>query len=92
MKNLKFKLSVMAIVLGMGSAFATLKHPDPTDRKWSRDPSTGVYADITGETKGFDYDCDANPGICTATYPEGVDPNHNPDNVQPVSVENGLLQ
>lgn len=92
MKNLKFKLAVAALVLGVGSAFATLKHYDPTDRKWSKDPATGVYTDITGQSKGFDYDCDSSDAICTETYPLGVDPNHNTNNVQPLSQETGMLQ
>jgi len=92
MKHLKVSLSLLALVLGAGSAFATVAHKDLTERKWARDAASGVYSDITGQQKGVDYECDNSSAICTATYPDGVNPNSNPDHVAPLSTEQGLFQ
>ena len=89
MKSLQVKLSVLAVILGMGGAFATVQHRAFSDRKWSFDPSSGQYQDITGQTQGIEYDCDLASSVCTATYPQGQDPNSNAAN--PLSVETGLF-
>jgi hypothetical protein len=89
MKSLKVKLAMLAMVIGLGSAFATVKHHALSDRKWSRDASSGQYQDITGQTQGIEYDCDLASSVCTATYPEGQNPNSDASN--PVSVETGVF-
>lgn len=88
MKSLKVKLSVLALILGMGAAFATAKHLGP-NHKWSRDPISGAYTDITGQQQGIDYACDEASSVCTAVYPEGQNPNS--DAANPLSVETGLF-
>lgn len=90
MKNLRVKLSVLALLLGAGSAFAGMSHK-VADRKWTQDPQTLTYTPVTG-TQGIDYECIDNPGNCTESYPDGVNPNSNPNNVQPTSVEHGEFQ
>jgi hypothetical protein len=89
MKNLKVKLSALAVIMAVSGAFATMQPKHFAAHKWGRDPLTGVYTDITGETEGQQYNCDDSPEICTATYPAGQDPNSNP--ASPLSVENGLF-
>lgn len=88
MKNLKVKLSVLAMVVGLGSAFATVKSLDD-NRKWSRDDASGLYTDITGQTVGINYDCGDGSHVCTATYPAGQNPNLNSANA--ISVETGVF-
>ena len=87
MKNQKFKLAAMAMILGISGAVAGAHKINLTDHKWGRNPTTGVYTDITGEIKGTDYFCDQSANICTATYPAGQDPNTNPNS--PHSLELG---
>ncbi|OCX54303.1 hypothetical protein BEL04_08575 [Mucilaginibacter sp. PPCGB 2223] len=89
MKNLKVKLAALAMVIGLGSAFATVKHVALSDRKWSYDASLDQYTDITGQQKGINYDCDEASSVCTATYPQAQDPNQ--DDSNPVSVETGVF-
>jgi len=89
MNRLKIKLSVLAVILGISGAFATMQHRGLDDQKWSRNPISGVYTNITGEQQGPDYHCTESTDVCTATYPEGQDPNSNP--ASPLSVETGLF-
>lgn len=86
MKTQKFQVAALALILGIGSAVASNRPSSLTNHKWSRD-AQGIYTDITGEQKGTDYNCDASSNVCTATYPQGQDPNTNPN--APVSVELG---
>ena len=89
MKSLQVKLSVLAVILGMGGAFATVQHRAFSDRKWSYDAVQHQYTDITGQQVGTDYNCDPGSSVCTATYPQGQNPNSNAAN--PLSVETGLF-
>ena len=86
MKNLKVKMSMLAIVAGFGFAFAGSAHGAFSNRKWAKQ-STGSYTDITGQVIGVDYSCKASTNTCTAVYPSTQDPNLNPAN--PVSTEAG---
>jgi hypothetical protein len=97
MKNLKIKLSALMILVGTGAALATVRHTRTTDHKWSRNPSSSVYTDITGQEVGSDYRCLDAAQICTATYPEGVNPNDQssdayPGTALPSSTESGLFE
>ena len=75
MKDLKIKLAAMAILLGIGSAFATVT-PHRTDlKRWGKYPS-GLYTEVTGDVKGTDYFCNGMSSICTEEYPADVDPNN----------------
>lgn len=92
MKTVKIRFAAaMLILLGTGAAFASTSKVNPTDHKWSRNASTGVYTDITGQEKGDDYNCIAAQTVCTRTYAEGVDAN-NPGLNMPTSSETGLFQ
>ena len=73
MKNLKLKMSVAALVLGLGSAMATT-HSNSTNRKWGRD-ALGVYTEVTGMNAPADYKCKSSSSTCTEEYPADVDPN-----------------
>lgn len=86
MKNLKVNFFAIVLVLGIGTAFATASHHRLDDRKWARDPMTGVYTDITGQQKGDDYQCNGNNGICTAEYPADVNPNNQGSDQHPGTV------
>jgi hypothetical protein len=88
MRNLKVKLSVLAMLVGLGSAFATRK-PLDDNHKWSRDAVSGAYTDITGQQLGTDYSCDNGSDVCTATYPAAQDPNVNASGA--ISVETGVF-
>jgi hypothetical protein len=95
MKNLKVKMSLLALVLGASAAFATVQHHQSTDRKWSLDETSGVYTEVTGQLEGIDYTCSESQDVCTETYPAAVDPNNNPEgpnHVAPISSESGLFQ
>ena len=83
MKNLKFNLSVAALILGMGSALATTHH-NTSNRKWGRDHVTGIYTEVTGLTPP-DYKCKSSTNICTEEYPEDVDPNNQAGDQHPGS-------
>jgi hypothetical protein len=92
MKKLKVSLSMFALILGLGTAFATAHHAKPASKTWSRNPSTGLYSDITGQPQT--YNCDDAQTVCTAVYPSDVDPNNqagdaHPGIAQPTSVELG---
>ena len=92
MKTVKIRFTAaMLILLGTGAAFAATSKTDPSDHKWARNPSTGVYTDITGQEKGDDYKCIDAETVCTRTYAEGVDAN-NPGLNLPTSSETGLFQ
>jgi hypothetical protein len=95
MKNLKVKLSVLALILGMSTAFAGLQHKRFGIQKWTEDAG-GAYSPVTG-TKGIDYLCSESANHCTETYPDTVNPNTNPPlgeqgHVEPTSVELGDFQ
>ena len=72
MKNLRIKLSVLALILGLGSAFATIK-PQFAIKRWTQDPQSLTYTDITA--LGDNYECSESTNLCTVEYPEGVNPN-----------------
>ncbi|MFD0767143.1 hypothetical protein ACFQZI_19975 [Mucilaginibacter lutimaris] len=91
MKNLKLKMSVAALLLGFGSAMATAHHAF-ANRKWGKDPMTGVYSDLTGVS----YICNQSTRVCTEEYPADVDPNNqagdqHPGTVQPTNIVLGDL-
>jgi hypothetical protein len=75
MKNLKLKMSVIALVLGFGTAMATTQHSF-ANRKWGKDPLTGVYTEVTGLSSPSGYDCTPSANVCTEEYPMDVDPNN----------------
>lgn len=83
MKNLKVKLFTLALLAGLGSALATTPHRDLDNKKWARDPMSGQYVDITGEQLGEDYQCISSSSVCTAEYPEDVDPNDQANDAHP---------
>ena len=94
MKKLKVSLSALVVILGIGSAFATVTKHDLANRKWGRDPLTGVYTDITGGEKGTDYTCTGTSIVCSEEYPADVDPNNqagdtHPGTALPMNVESG---
>ena len=70
MKNLRLKMAVAALVLGVGSAMATAHNPF-ANRTWAKD-SLGHYSDVTGQA----YDCTPGTQVCTEDYPTGVNPNN----------------
>lgn len=78
------------MILGVSGAVATAHPAKLANHKWGRNPSTGMFTDITGQQQGIDYQCNESTKTCTATYPAGQDPNVNP--ASPVSVELGDLQ
>ncbi|MEO7215552.1 DUF6520 family protein [Mucilaginibacter sp.] len=91
MKNLKLSVSLAALVLGIGSAFATTANHSFTNKKWGRDPLTGVYTDVTGQSSPADYKCKDGANSCTEEYPADVDPNNqagdtHPGTVTPVNI------
>jgi hypothetical protein len=86
MKNLKVKMSMLAVVIGFAGAFASSAHGAFTNKTWAKQ-SSGHYLNITGQTRGVNYDCNASANICTAVYPATQDPNVNPAN--PISTEAG---
>jgi hypothetical protein len=94
MKNLKVQMSMLALVLGIGTAFATV-HPVGTGtKKWSRNHTSGVYTELPPSQS---YSCLDASTICTATYPDDVNPNNqagdaHPGIVQPTSFETGDFQ
>jgi len=88
MKNLRSKMAAMAILLSAGAAFASAAPSHFASHKWARNPLNNVYTDITGQTKGVDYNCSTNTSvICTATYAQGVNPNT--QSATPLSTETG---
>ena len=89
MKNQKFKVAALAMILGISGAVASSHKAAFTNHKWSLNAS-GVYTDITGQKQGTNYFCDESTNTCTATYPAGQDPNVNP--ASPISVELGDLR
>lgn len=96
MKNLKIKLAILAILMGVSAAFATAPHRAFANQKWGRDAATGLYLNITGQSKGIDYTCTGSSAVCTAVYPQGVDPNDQdhdayPGTAAPVSTELGAF-
>jgi len=95
MKHLKVALAIAAIAAATGSAVATTHH-NFSNKKWGRNPSTGLYIDITGQSQGVDYQCNAGSNVCTAEYPADVDPNNqagdaHPGTVLPTNVVNGAF-
>jgi len=88
MKNLKVKLSALAIILGLGAAFASASPHAFANKKWAL-LSDGNYLDVTGQVKGSDYQCDNSSHTCTAVYPATQNPNVNPAN--PISQEIGTF-
>lgn len=87
MKNLRSKMAIAAILLSAGAAFAGAAPSHFASHKWARNPLTGAYTDITGQVKGINYSCSSASTVCTATYPEGVNPNNQV--ATPLSTENG---
>lgn len=87
MKKLKVSLSAMALILGIGAAFATAPHRSLDTKKWSLNRSTGQYEDITGQAMGNDYECLADNQTCTAEFPSDVNPNDQDNDAHPGTVE-----
>lgn len=88
MKNLKVKLSAMAVILGLGAALATAAPASFSNKAWGK-LSNGTYLDVTGQQQGTDYNCTASAAICTAVYPATQNPNVNPAN--PISTVAGTF-
>lgn len=92
MKNLKVHFSMLALVLGIGTAFATVRHQAGT-KTWARNPTSGLYTDITAQDPNA-HECSDSQNICTAVYEDDVNPNNqagdaHPGTAQPLSVELG---
>jgi hypothetical protein len=88
MKNLKVKMSMLAVVIGFAGAFASSAHGSFANKTWGRE-SSGLYVDVTGQNQGTDYNCTGSSGICTAVYPATQNPNSNPNN--PISTTPGVF-
>jgi hypothetical protein len=96
MKNLKVSLAALALLIGTSAAFASALHRPFTNKKWGRDPQTGLYVDVTGQIKGSGYSCTGTTSTCTAEFPADVDPNDqahdaHPGTVAGVNVEPGIF-
>ena len=74
MKKLKVSVSAMALLLGIGAAFAGSSH-QTLEKKWGLNRITGQYEDVTGEVVGTGYSCTGSSAVCTETYPADVNPN-----------------
>ncbi|MES2063577.1 MAG: DUF6520 family protein [Bacteroidota bacterium] len=81
MKNLRLKLAVAALVLGLGSAMATTHHAF-ANKSWGH-RTDGSYVDLTGVNPNR-YSCAESEETCIAVYPATQNPNTNPAN--PVSI------
>jgi hypothetical protein len=91
MKNLKLSVSLAALILGIGTAFATTSHPSFANKKWGKDPVSGLYTEVTGQSAPGDYRCTTATTSCTEEYPADVDPNNqagdaHPGTVSPVNI------
>jgi hypothetical protein len=86
MKNLKVKMAAMALLIGTGAAFASVAPKAFTNKKWGLDRATGLYIDVTGETKGVGYSCTGVSETCTAQFPSDVDPNNQAGDAHPGTV------
>jgi hypothetical protein len=87
MKKLKFSVSAMALILGLGAALATSAKGNLTDKKWGLNRSTGLYEEVTNQAPGTDYECIGDEGICTETFPADVNPNDQENDQHPGTVE-----
>lgn len=95
MKKLKVSLGALALMLGMGAAFATTHH-QTLDKKWGLNRSTGMYEEVTGLSEGTDYACTDGDDICTAQFPADVNPNDQDNDqhagtAQPTNVRSGIF-
>lgn len=85
LKLLKSNLLIFAMVFAIGSAFAfTAENKSKTTEKWAND--SGTWVPVQGQTQQppaggpGDYRCTLveEPPICTAEFPQGMDPNLDP--------------
>lgn len=88
MKRSSLKISVLALVMGVGAAMATSAHASFANQTWGRKSAT-LYINVTGQHQGSDYTCSGTTSVCTAVYPAGQDPNVNPAN--PISTTPGTF-
>jgi hypothetical protein len=79
MKNSPVKLSALALILGLGAAFASAAPHRFATKTWGLQ-SNGTYVDVTGQSDPADYHCTSSSNTCTAVYPAAQDPNVNPAN------------
>ena len=82
MKKLKVSLSAMALLLGIGAAFAGSSH-QTLEKKWGINRSNGQFVDVTGEEVGTGYSCTGANAVCTETYPADVNPNDQANDAHP---------
>jgi len=87
MKRLKISFAALAVVLGLGSAFATTTYHPFSNKTWGLNQATGLYIDVTGQTKGVDYSCASSTKICTEDYPSDVNPNDQDHDAHPGTVQ-----
>ncbi|MFB9844027.1 DUF6520 family protein [Mucilaginibacter ginsenosidivorans] len=92
MKKLKVSITALALVLGVGTAFATTAYRPFTNKTWALNPSTGLYMDITGQVRGVDYNCTGASGTCTADFPSDVNPNDQAHDAHPGTVQGTNIQ
>jgi hypothetical protein len=78
MRNLKVSLSLFALVLGMGTAFATANLHKKLNRTWGKE-SSGLYTEVTGQS----YECSEGTQTCTAQFPADVNPNDQANDAHP---------
>jgi len=82
MKRIKLNLALIAVLCGTGAAFAS-KANSFTNVTWGRLANgTYVIADANDT-------CSGTTGLCKAVYPQGQDPNIDPEN--PISTVNGTF-
>ncbi|WP_316824728.1 DUF6520 family protein [Pedobacter miscanthi] len=70
MKSIKLNFAAIAFLLGTGVAVASTAQK--ANVKWG---FNGTSYEVAGE----DYGCEPSDKICTRTYPEGQNPNVNPE-------------
>jgi len=92
MKKLKVSLSALALLVGIGAAFATTSKRSNEDRRWGLN-SSGQYIEVGSEDV---YDCLPGGPVCTATYPTDVNPNDQENDghsgiAEPTSIEPGTF-
>jgi hypothetical protein len=77
MKRLKLNITALAVLIGVGTAFAG-SHKHQSTVKWrplynNAGTITG-WENVNGLIQGTDYTCDASSQACTAQFPSGVTP------------------
>lgn len=75
MKRNKMPLALLAILLGVGGALATRAASRDSLKVFAYDQSSKTWVDVTGQTEGVDFQCNASRNICTAEFTNN-DPIH----------------